>query len=374
MAKIGFLDVPPRPSAAIPARPARPNLTTTTTTTPSPSTSPSSSSSAQSRFRTTYTFKECSRKFGLVCGIEVILTILIILLVIQENIQLLTLGPKRYFSEFENWLEWTVYILATLGMIFQRNYGFLKWVSAFGVPLAYLEFIFLLGRYPMLGGSISLIYYTITRHLLKTLLSLLVLIFGFAFGFFIIHHEAYRNDNFENPVKAFFKTLAMVVGEFEFDDLYGAHQDSYALAFTMMLLTVLIILGNLVLLNLLIGIIVSDLSQLRESGHVQELLNKAQHIVQTETAIDSICCFYKIGQSPEDKLEIRICPHTQCQCDFTKMDDDVTDKLMKIVRRKQLLKIAKDLKNPESIRLVRSINNEDSNSFDFVHEILESLK
>ena len=190
-----------------------------------------------------------------------ILTTLIILLVIQENIQLLTLGPKRYFSEFENWLEWTVYILATLGMIFQRNYGFLKWVSAFGVPLAYLEFIFLLGRYPMLGGSISLIYYTITRHLLKTLLSLLVLIFGFAFGFFIIHHEAYRNDNFENPVKAFFKTLAMVVGEFEFDDLYGAHQDSYALAFTMMLLTVLIILGNLVLLNLLIGIIVSDLSQ-----------------------------------------------------------------------------------------------------------------
>ena len=60
--------------------------------------------------------------------------------------------------------------------------------------------------------------------------------------------------------------------------------------------------------------------------------------------------------------------------DIRFMDDDVTDKLMKIVRRKQLLKIAKDLKNPESIRLVRSINNEDSNSFDFVHEILESLK
>ena len=57
------------------------------------------------------------------------------------------------------------------------------------------------------------------------------------------------------------------------------------------------------------------------------------------------------------------------------MDDDVTDKLMKIVRRKQLLQIAKDLKNPESLRLVRSIkNDDDSNSFDFVHEVLESLK
>ena len=58
------------------------------------------------------------------------------------------------------------------------------------------------------------------------------------------------------------------------------------------------------------------------------------------------------------------------------MDDDVTDKLMKIVRRKQLLQIAKDLKNPESLRLVHSTfnNDNDSNSFDFVHEVLESLK
>ena len=64
LAKIDFLDIPPRPSAVL--RPTRPNITTTTTTTPRPTTS---SSSAQSRFRTTYTFKECSRKFGLVCGI-----------------------------------------------------------------------------------------------------------------------------------------------------------------------------------------------------------------------------------------------------------------------------------------------------------------
>ena len=58
------------------------------------------------------------------------------------------------------------------------------------------------------------------------------------------------------------------------------------------------------------------------------------------------------------------------------MDDDVTEKLMKIVKRKQLLQIAKDLKNPESLRLVRSTfnNDDDSNSFDFVHQVLESLK
>ena len=32
-------------------------------------------------------------------------------------------------------------------------------------------------------------------------------------------------DSFENPPKAFLKTLTMVLGEFEFDDLWEAHED-----------------------------------------------------------------------------------------------------------------------------------------------------
>ena len=101
----------------------------------------------------------------------------------------------------------------------------------------------------------------------------------------------------------------------------------------------------------------------------QELVNKVQHIVQTETAIDSICCFHKIGQS-EDKCETKICAHSQCNCDFDKMDDEVTEKLNAIVRKRQLVKLAK---NPEQLRLIQAVQN-DMNAFDYIHEILLSLK
>ncbi len=97
-------------------------------------------------------------------------------------------------------------------------YGKLRWISAFGICLAYLELIFLMGRYPFLGGSISLMFYSIVKHLFKSLSNFLVLVVGFGFGFFIMHHNK-STENFENPGKAVAKTLTMALGEFDFDNL-----------------------------------------------------------------------------------------------------------------------------------------------------------
>ena len=112
-------------------------------------------------------------------------------------------------------------------------------------------------------------FYNIIRRLFRALSSFLILIIGFGFGFFIMHHRS-SFDTFENPLKAIFKTLVMSVGEFEFLDLYHAHEeDPYALAFTLALLLALITMATLVLINLLIAMIVSDLQELRSSGHIQ---------------------------------------------------------------------------------------------------------
>ena len=122
--------------------------------------------------------------------------------------------------------------------------------------LAYLEFIFLMGRYPFIGGSISLMFYYLLSHLFRSLINFVVLVVGFAFGFFIISQDKggksaqtyfrlfsltslclQTGDHFENPAKAILKTLIMALGEFEFDDLYSAHADDvFSLAFTMALL------------------------------------------------------------------------------------------------------------------------------------------
>ena len=55
----------------------------------------------------------------------------------------------------------------------------------------------------------------------------------------------------------------------DFFQLYSAHEDPYALGFTMTLMVALIIMVTLVLINLLVALIVSNLDELRSSGHIQ---------------------------------------------------------------------------------------------------------
>ena len=272
------------------------------------------------------------------CIVEAILTFTILLLIAQEFLQIFALGPRRYLREFENVLELLVIGLAVAGFAVQDDVVRLKWISAFGIVLAYLELIFLMGRYQFLGGNISLMFYSIVRHLIRSLLSFFVLIVGFAFGFFIIHHKK-STENFENPGKAIAKTLTMSLGEFDFNDLYDAHgKDSASRAFTMVLLVGLAVTGSLVLVNLIVAIIVSDISQLRKEAHLQELINKAQHIIYSEGVLSYVCCFL----CPRFRAHVRVnnrvlvCGHAMCRCKAKKLDAEIVSALKNIIMRRRL--------------------------------------
>lgn len=293
--------------------------------------------------RSRVTFEKCFNDDpSLSCAIEIILTICIIVLTLQELFQLAALGVKQYVGEFENLIEITVLALAISSLAVQQDMYTLKWVSAFGICLAYLELIFLLGRYPLLGGTISLMFYNILQHLGKTLSNFLILVIGFSFGFFIMHHGGSSTfDHFENPGKAIVKTLVMAVGEIEFNELYAAHEgDPYSLIFTMALLVGLIIMGSLVLVNLLIAIIVSDLQDLRNAGHIQELVNKAQHIVHIESFLIFMCCLIPVVKRKIKQVDpiLSICAHSQCQCDKRKVSKNIVLQLQEIVKKRRLLK------------------------------------
>merc|ERR1719411_1073458 len=119
-----------------------------------------------------------------------------------------------YCTNFENLIELMVIVLASVCLAAQEMEDIEKWFAAFGIVLAYIELVFLLGRYPPLGGRISIMFYNITRHLLKSLSNMIVLVFGFAFGLFIMHHRT-ESESFQNPLKAIVKTLILVLGEYE---------------------------------------------------------------------------------------------------------------------------------------------------------------
>ena len=94
-----------------------------------------------------WTFDQCSSKPSFTCGLEISLFIFTLLLSLQEMLQLITLGPKRYFSEFENYVEIVTLVLVYLCLILQYDLYVLKWLSAIGICLAYVELIFWLGKY-----------------------------------------------------------------------------------------------------------------------------------------------------------------------------------------------------------------------------------
>ena len=62
-------------------------------------------------------------------------------------------------------------------------------------------------------------------------------------------------------------------------------------------------------------------------------MNKAQHIVYIETLLASLCYICKYTH---ETVEVKICNHTQCRCEFTKMDKDIVGQLSKIIWKTKL--------------------------------------
>ena len=148
-------------------------------------------------------------------------------------------------------------------------------VASAAVCLAWIEIIFMIGRYPFLGGRFSIMFYSITKKIIQGIVSFIIMVIGFGFAFFVISFGS-KNQEFQNPGKSFLKIIVMILGEFEFDTLYqeSSDEDPLTLIFTMTLLIGLIIFGSLIMINLIIAIIVSDINSLARTAKQQVLINK----------------------------------------------------------------------------------------------------
>ena len=119
-------------------------------------------------------------------------------------------------------------------------------------------------------------YYSITKRIVKTALGFFILISAFTFAFFIIHYGN-ETESFDNIGRSFLKIFVMVLGEFEFDDLWINSESSgstLSRIITMILLIGLIVLGSLIMVNLIVAIIISDIEWLNQISKEQSLINQ----------------------------------------------------------------------------------------------------
>ena len=119
-------------------------------------------------------------------------------------------------------------------------------------------------------------YYSITKRIVKTALGFFILISAFTFAFFIINFGN-ESESFDNIGRSFLKIFVMVLGEFEFDDLWinsESSGSSLSRLVTMVLLIGLIVLGSLIMVNLIVAIIISDIEWLNKISKEQSLINQ----------------------------------------------------------------------------------------------------
>jgi hypothetical protein len=245
---------------------------------------------------------------------EIFFFLLLTLLALFELYQAFVLR-LQYLKELENLIEWVVIISAgvtimtkqTLVDVTAENSAFVRGIAAIRIGAAWMELIFIIGRYPFRGGDFSIMYYNIIRKTFRYVIAMGLMVCGFAFAFMVVNFGL-EGDIFQNPSKSVMTTLTMTLGEFNFGDLYEAFgNDVVSRGFAMFLLLLLIVLGTITMVNLFVVVIISDLSKLQQEVFHQSLVNMATASILVESLLPKRLLWRcRVAET------VVICGHTLC--------------------------------------------------------------
>ena len=216
---------------------------------------------------------------------------ILIVLCLRESYQIWRL-KKKYFLAIQNYFEWliTALVIITLSplniVIEDDRKGmdeFHRHMSALTILLAFMQLYILLVR--VVPNSPIPIYINMFTTVLKTytfiLMSYMAFILSFAYSFYLILGNHANNDftsyggsavntnnstnatstetnNFGHIGKSIIRTIVMFTGEFDYTDIEFNHWVGYVIFVMFVFLLVV------VLMNILNGLAVSDISKIQE--------------------------------------------------------------------------------------------------------------
>ncbi|KAG5334525.1 PYX protein, partial [Acromyrmex charruanus] len=216
-----------------------------------------------------------------------ILAICSCILLFHNMIQII-LEPKHYLRQLETWLS---LICAILSLVTSIAGEFVKcskeeiksrhcmhWVLhsiSIAILLSWMQMMLLIGRVPM-WGYYALMFSTVLKNILKVLLAFGYLIIGFALSFAVLFHG---NNQFDDFWRAIVKTVVMMMGEYEYNELF---ESNFLSVTSRIVFVVFIMLVSIVLINLMIGLAVNDIQGLEKEGHIRRLLKQAEFVAHLE--------------------------------------------------------------------------------------------
>ena len=130
--------------------------------------------------------------------------------------------------------------------------------------------------------------------------------------------QSHASLGFGDGIRLLFRPLLMVLGEFDFATLYEEHEknDDYAsLFYASFLLLLVALVGSLVLVNLILALILSDVGHLYAMCRRKELFRKARQVVFFEKVSKILSCRCRSsGDLGKTTRVLEVCAHKQCHC------------------------------------------------------------
>ncbi|XP_059490271.1 transient receptor potential channel pyrexia-like [Neocloeon triangulifer] len=194
----------------------------------------------------------------------------------------------RYLKQFENYFEWFS-LIATL-YLFYSSPTPQSWhdrLAPLVVLIAWANFMILLGQLPWFGVYVEM-YLSVLKEFVKLLMAYICLLIGYAISFYMIFKS---KEPFSNPLKAIWKTLAMMIGELEYNDLFDnttADMELLSSVAVQIVFIGFIFTIAIVLMNLLVGIVVHDVNEIKQSALATKLKRKVDLVEYLETTSGNI--------------------------------------------------------------------------------------
>ncbi|XP_046399034.1 transient receptor potential channel pyrexia-like [Ischnura elegans] len=193
------------------------------------------------------------------------------------------------------------------------------------LPVAWAGLMLMLGRFPT-WGSRALLFAAVLKNVVWTLLVLGCMILGFSFSFFVQFHHV-NPDAFGDPWKSFFNTIVMMTGEYEYLEIFNAKRNFLTVT-SRVLFFIFIIVASIVLLNLIIGLAVTDTQSMMEESERRSLYKRAEFVDLLECTVAPLARYSALNKSVKVKIHGR--PLAQKNPNVRILTEEVIESLIKI--------------------------------------------
>ena len=218
--------------------------------------------------------------------LKVLIGIFVICLIALELVQV-AVSFKRYIASTENIVQNVIIILTSILILDTRlTFQDKRHLAALLLVLTWMEFLIYFGLHPSRNTKVFM-FYSVASSFCTFLLWYVFAIIAFALSFYIMFHtdfpEGVKNEDypfFDEIGSCLTKSFAMFVGELEFSDIPFTSNPISTFLFIAFIFFIVV-----VLMNLLNGLAVSDITIIRDEAEVLSLKSQVDLISYWESIL-----------------------------------------------------------------------------------------